>query len=59
MANQEPERLSQPRDSETGDEELIRGGEDTGDLAEDTDDEFDDSEDLDDDDEEEDEEAAI
>ena len=58
MANQEPERLFQPGDSETGDDELIRGGEDAGDLADDADDEFDDSDDLDDDDEEE-EETAI
>ena len=58
MANQESERLFQPRDLEPGDEEQIRGGEDTADLAEDTDDEFDDADDLDDE-EEDDEETGI
>ncbi len=52
MANHEPETLFQPRDQEPGDEEQIRGGDDTADLAEDADAEFDDAEDLDDEDEE-------
>ncbi len=56
MAN-EPEKF-EPRDVEPGDEEQVRGGEDTPDLAEDTDDEFDDADDVDDD-EEEDEETGI
>jgi hypothetical protein len=47
-------RLSLPRDAETGDEEMIRGGEDTSDLAEDDVDEFDGTEeDLDDEEDEE------
>ncbi len=58
MANNESEKLSQPRDQEPGDEEQIRGGEDTADLAEETDDEFDDADDLDDE-EEEDEETGV
>jgi hypothetical protein len=54
MAQQHPDaRLSQPRDAETGDEEIIRGGEETSDLAEDDSDEFDDSDDLDDEEDEE------
>jgi len=52
MAN-EPEKLSQPRDVEPGDEEQVRGGEDTPELAEDTGDEFDDADDVDDDEEDE------
>jgi hypothetical protein len=50
-------RLSQPRDAETGDEEMIRGGEETSDLAEDDLDEFDDTDDVEED--EEDEEESI
>ncbi len=58
MAN-EPEKLFQPRDVEPGDEEQVRGGEDTPDLAEDADDEFDDADDVDDDEEDEDEGTGI
>ena len=57
MAN-EPEKLFEPRDVEPGDEEQVRGGEDTPGLAEDADDEFDDADDLDDE-EDEDEESGI
>lgn len=57
MAN-EPEKQFEPRDVEPGDEEQVRGGEDTPDLAEDADDEFDVADDLDDEDDE-DEESGI
>ncbi|HMF61728.1 MAG TPA: hypothetical protein VK595_15215 [Vicinamibacterales bacterium] len=59
MANQsERQRSTDPRDSGIGDEERIRGVEDTGELREDAEDEddFDDAEDVDD---EEDEEAGF
>lgn len=57
MAN-EPDKQFEPRDVEPGDEEQVRGGEDTPDLAEDADDEFDVADDLDDE-EDEDEESGI
>ena len=50
MAKQDTNRTPQPDDSIDG--ELIRGGEETDDLAEDEDDDFDDD-DLEDEDEEE------
>jgi len=59
MAKQnEQQRSTDPRDSEIGDEERIRGVEDTSGLTEDAEDEdeFDDVEDVDD---EEDEEASF
>ncbi|MEN3339479.1 MAG: hypothetical protein V7647_3155 [Acidobacteriota bacterium] len=51
MAKQDPSRTPQQGDSI--DDELIRGGDETDDLAEDTDDEFDDEELEDEEDEEE------
>ncbi len=56
MAN-EPEKF-EPRDVEPGDEEQVRGVEDTPDLAEDAADEFDDADDVDDE-EDEDEETGL
>jgi hypothetical protein len=44
MANKDPQKRSQ-RDAEMSEDEMIRGEEDTGDLAEDDDIEFDDTED--------------
>ena len=51
----EQQRSTAPRDSRPGDEERIRGVEDTGGLPEDAEDEdeFDDLEDVDDDEDEE------
>jgi hypothetical protein len=56
MAKQnEQQRSTDPRDTGIGDEERIRGIEDTGGLPEDAEDEddFDDAEDVDDDEDEE------
>ena len=51
MAKQDPlNKPPQQRDPESGDENMIRGGEDTGNLAEDedTDDDLDEEDDLED-----------